>query len=183
MSVASFEGSPPRPNVVNVAIAPCRYGAVLVATNNQGICDIHLGTSPDAVTESYRRSAKSAVNWVDCNGQPDWLTAVLNLAKNPTHAFDYPLDVKGTPFQTTVWRELCNVPAGQTTTYGSLANAIGKPTAIRAVGAACGANRLALVIPCHRALRKGSGSLDYRWGKKIKQKILMAEAAWVFDPQ
>ncbi len=181
MSAALTSESSPRTGVVNFTTAPCRYGAVLVAATDKGICDIHLGTSRDELAESYRRLAKGPVNWVDGNEQPDWLAAVLRLAQDPRYTFDYPLDVKGTPFQTAVWQALGNVPAGQTTTYGALANAIGKPKAIRAVGAACGANRLALAIPCHRALRKGSGPLDYRWGKVIKQKILAAEATWVFD--
>ena len=181
MSAALTSESSLPTGVVNFTTAPCRYGAVLVAATGKGICDIHLGTNRDELTESYDRSAKSAVIWVDSNEQTPWLTAVLNLAEDPTYAFDYPLDIQGTPFQTAVWKALCNIPAGQITTYGALANTIGKPAAIRAVGAACGANRLALAIPCHRALRKGSGPLDYRWGKVIKQKILAAEAAWVFD--
>ncbi|MCE2466768.1 MAG: methylated-DNA--[protein]-cysteine S-methyltransferase [Caldilineaceae bacterium] len=173
----------PRTSGVNFTTALCRYGAVLVAATDQGICDIHLSTNRDELIESYQRSAESTVSWVDGDEQPDWLTAVLNLAEDPTYAFDFPLDIKGTPFQKAVWQALCKVPAGQTTTYGALANAIGKPTASRAVGTACGANRLALAIPCHRALRKGSGPLDYRWEKEIKQEILAAEAAWVFEPR
>jgi AraC family transcriptional regulator of adaptative response/methylated-DNA-[protein]-cysteine methyltransferase len=113
--------------------------------------------------------------------QPEWLTAVLKLVEDPKGAFDDPLDVQGTPFQKLVWQALCNVPVGQTTTYGELAEAIGKPRAYRAVGAACGANRLALAIPCHRALRKGAGPLDYRWGTAVKQQILATEAAWILD--
>lgn len=183
MSAVITPGSSPPTGVVNFTTALCRYGSVLVAATDQGICDIHLGISQDELTESYDRSAKSAVIWIDGNEQPPWLTAVLNLAEDPTYAFDYPLDIQGTPFQTAVWKALCNIPAGQTTTYGALANTIGKPAAIRAVGAACGANRLALAIPCHRALRKGSGPLNYRWGKEIKQKILTAEATWVFEPR
>ena len=183
MSAALTSESSPRIGGVNFTTAPCRYGAVLVATNDQGICDIHLGTSHDELTESYLRSAKGAVNSVDGDERPPWLADVLKLAEDPMYTLDYPLDIQGTPFQTAVWEALCNVPTGQTTTYGALANAIGKPAAIRAVGAACGANRLALAIPCHRALRKGSGPLNYRWGKKIKQQILVAEAAWVFGPR
>ena len=183
MSAVLKPGSSPPTGVVNFTTAPCRYGAVLVAATSDGICDIHLGTNRDELTENYRRSAKGVVNSLDGDEQPPWLADVLKLAEDPTYTFDYPLDIQGTPFQTAVWKALCNVPAGQTTTYGALANTIGKPRAIRAVGAACGANRLALAIPCHRALRKGSGPLDYRWGKEIKQQILAAEATWVFDPR
>ena len=119
---------------------------------------------------------------MDDDEQPSWLAAVLKLVENPKYALDYPLDVRGTTFQKLVWEALCNVPPGQTTTYSELADAIGKPKAYRAVGAACGANRLALAIPCHRALRKGSGPLDYRWGTDIKRQILTAEASWALDP-
>ena len=182
MSAVFKPGSLPRSGVVTFTTAPCRYGALLAATTDMGICDIHLGTSQDALAESYLRSAKSAVNWVDCGENPSWLAAVLNLAEDPTYPFDFLLDIKGTPFQKRVWQALCNVSVGQTVTYGELAKSIGRPQAYRAVGAACGANRLALAIPCHRALRKGSGLLDYRWGATIKQQILSAEAAWVLEP-
>ena len=173
--------SPPDTDIVNAAVAPCRYGAVLVATTDKGICDIHLGANPDELVNGYHQSATRKVNWVKDDEQPEWLTAVLKLVEDPKGAFDYPLDIQGTSFQKLVWQMLCNVQVGQTTTYSELAEAIGKPRAYRAVGAACGANRLALAIPCHRALRKGAGPLDYRWGADVKQQILAAEAAWILD--
>ena len=174
MSAVLTSGSSLRKGIVTIATAPCRYGAVLVAANDQGICDIQLGACRDELTKSYHRWAKSEVHRI---------RGVLNLTEDPTYAFDHPLDVQGTSFQNLVWHALCQVPAGQTTTYGELALAINKPRAYRAVGAACGANRLALAIPCHRALRKGSDRLDYRWGADIKQQILSTESSWVFDPQ
>ena len=183
MPIAINSENSPCPDAVNVGTAECQYGAVLVAANAKGICDIQLGANRDRLVEDYRRTATSKVLWADGNKQSAWLTSVLNLAEDPTYVLDHPLDIQGTPFQTAVWQALGNVPAGQTTTYGDLAYAIGKPTATRAVGAACGTNRLALAIPCHRALRKGKGPLEYRWGKEIKQKILAAEAAWVFAPR
>ena len=181
MSAALKPGSSLYTGGVNFTTAPCRYGAVLVAANDQGICDIHLGTSQYALTVSYRQSVKDAVNSVDGDEQPPWLADVLKLAEDPTYTLDYPLDIQGTPFQTAVWKALCDVPTGQTTTYSELAAAIGMPKAYRAVGAACGANRLALAIPCHRVLRKGRRPLDYRWGTAVKRQILTAEAAWMFD--
>ena len=183
MSAVLKPESSPRTGVVNIATAPCRYGAVLVAATERGICDIQLGACRDDLVESYVRWAKSEVNRVWGDEQPAWLEAVLNLTEDPTYAFDYPLDIQGTPFQNLVWRALCQVQVGQTTTYAELAQALDRPKAYRAVGAACGANRLALVIPCHRALRTGSGLLDYRWGADIKRQILSAETLWVLDPQ
>ena len=175
--------SSPCTGIVTVATAPCRYGTVLVAANNQGICDIQLGACRDELAESYNHSTTSEVHWTQGDEQPAWLEAVLNLTEDPTYAFDHSLDIRGTPFQNLVWRALCQVQVGQTTTYAELAQALDRPKAYRAVGAACGANRLALVIPCHRALRTGSGLLDYRWGADIKRQILSAETLWVLDPQ
>ncbi|MYD91944.1 MAG: methylated-DNA--[protein]-cysteine S-methyltransferase [Caldilineaceae bacterium SB0662_bin_9] len=182
MSAVCNPGSSPQTGVVNTATAPCRYGAVLVAASERGICDIQLGVDRETLVDNYRCTATNDVNWVVGDEQPEWLATVLKLVQNPKCALDYPLDVRGTTFQKLVWEALCNVSLGQTTTYSALAEAIGKPKAYRAVGAACGANRLALVIPCHRALRKGQGPLDYRWGADIKQQILMAEASWALDP-
>ena len=173
-------GSSPQTDIVNTATAPCRYGVILVAASERGICDVQLGGDRDALVDNYQRMAMSEVNWVDSSEQPEWLVAVLTLVENPRYTLDYPLDVQGTSFQMRVWEALCNVPAGQTATYSELAKAIGIPKAYRAVGAACGANRLALVIPCHRALRKSQGPLNYRWGTAVKRQILAAEAAWVF---
>ncbi len=173
--------SSPCTDIMNATVAPCRYGAVLVAATDKGICDIHLGANPDELADGYRQSATRKVNWVNGDQQPEWLATVLKLVEDPNGTFDYPLDVQGTPFQKLVWQALCNVPVGHTTTYGELAETIGKPRVYRAIGAACGANRLALAIPCHRVLRKGSGPLDYRWGTAVKQQILAAEAAWILD--
>lgn len=177
MSAATGPMPSPRTDVINMATAPCRFGTVLVAATDKGICDIQLGECQDALIKSYYRSSIVEVSWVQDNERSAWLNAVLNLTEDPNHAFDYPLDIQGTPFQMLVWHALCQVPTGQTTTYGELAQAIGKPKAYRAVGAACGANRLALAIPCHRALKKGAGPLDYRWGANIKMQILAVERA------
>ena len=182
MSTVCNLGSSPQTGTINAATARCRYGVILVAASKQGICDIQLGTDREALVDDYQRTATSEVNLIVGDKQPEWLAAALKLVENPMCHLDQPLDIQGTPFQKLVWQALCNVSVGHTTTYGELAEAIGKPKAYRAVGAACGANRLALAIPCHRALRKGSGALDYRWGTDIKRQILMAEASWVLDP-
>jgi AraC family transcriptional regulator, regulatory protein of adaptative response / methylated-DNA-[protein]-cysteine methyltransferase len=88
---------------------------------------------------------------------------------------DLPLDLRGTAFQLKVWRFLLGTKRGDVVSYGEIAAAIGHPRAVRAVGAACGANRLAVLIPCHRAL-KADGSLGgYRWGLERKRMLLEAE--------
>jgi AraC family transcriptional regulator of adaptative response/methylated-DNA-[protein]-cysteine methyltransferase len=90
-------------------------------------------------------------------------------------ANDLPLVLEGTPFQITVWKKLLQIPAGETQTYQSLAKAIGKPTAIRAVATACAANRIAFLIPCHRVIRSDGTLGGYRWGIRRKRWLLDLE--------
>ena len=88
-----------------------------------------------------------------------------------------PLDLSaGTEFQKRVWNALRSIPAGQTASYGKIARAIGEPRAVRAVAQACGANNLAVAIPCHRVVRSDGAPSGYRWGVERKRALLAAEA-------
>ena len=87
-----------------------------------------------------------------------------------------PLDIRGTAFQQQVWRALQKIPAGRTRSYAEVARSIGRPDAMRAVGSACGANPVALVVPCHRVVQTGGGLGGYRWGVERKRELLEAES-------
>jgi len=86
-----------------------------------------------------------------------------------------PLDIKGTVFQKKVWQALKQIPAGKTRSYAAIAKCIGHPKAFRAVGTACGANPVALVIPCHRAVGSGQSLGGFAWGIQKKKKLLRLE--------
>ena len=86
-----------------------------------------------------------------------------------------PLDIRGTVFQRRVWDELRRIPRGETRSYQDIARAVGAPAAVRAVGSACGANPVALVVPCHRAVRTDGGLGGYAWGISRKQRLLELE--------
>jgi AraC family transcriptional regulator of adaptative response/methylated-DNA-[protein]-cysteine methyltransferase len=86
-----------------------------------------------------------------------------------------PVDVRGTVFQRKVWDALRRIPAGETRTYSQIAKAIGAPAAVRAVGSACGANPVALLVPCHRAIRTDGGLGGYAWGLQRKKRLLELE--------
>lgn len=90
---------------------------------------------------------------------------------------DIPFELSGTEFQEAVWRELVRIPRGETVTYGELARRIGRPGAARAVGSACGANPVALIVPCHRVVGADGGIGGYRWGGTLKARILGTEGA------
>ena len=89
--------------------------------------------------------------------------------------FDLPLRLFGTPFQESVWRELTRVPYGKTISYGELATRVGHPTAYRAVANANGANRISIIIPCHRVIERGGGLGGYAGGLPAKRFLLQLE--------
>jgi methylated-DNA-[protein]-cysteine S-methyltransferase len=90
-------------------------------------------------------------------------------------AFDLPLAPHGTPFQLNVWRRLCEIPYGETISYGELARRVGNPNASRAVGLANGSNPIAIVIPCHRVIGSNGKLTGYGGGLPIKEKLLALE--------
>jgi AraC family transcriptional regulator of adaptative response/methylated-DNA-[protein]-cysteine methyltransferase len=95
----------------------------------------------------------------------------------PNRAHDLPLDVRGTAFQEAVWRELTRIPPGETLSYAALAARAGNPSAARAAGSACGANPVAVLVPCHRAQR-GDGSLGgFAYGLPMKRELLRREGS------
>lgn len=85
------------------------------------------------------------------------------------------MDLRGTKLQRAVWNALRKIPAGQTTTYTKIAEKIGRPDAVRAVGTACGANHVSLVVPCHRVVRRDGALAGYRWGLARKEKLIRWE--------
>jgi O-6-methylguanine DNA methyltransferase len=92
-------------------------------------------------------------------------------------SFDVPLRVPGTPFQTLVWTELQRIPIGTTTSYSRVAESIGRPSAVRAVASANGANRIAIIIPCHRVIGADGSLTGYGGGLWRKQRLLELESA------
>ena len=101
----------------------------------------------------------------------------MALVDDPRVGLDLPLDVRGTAFQQRVWQALRAIPVGSTATYSEIAAAIGAPKAVRAVAAACAANKLAVAIPCHRVVRTDRSLSGYRWGVDRKRALLDREIA------
>jgi len=101
---------------------------------------------------------------------------VVGFVEAPRLGLDLPLDMRGTAFQRRVWQALRKIPAGKTVSYAELARRIGSPKSVRAVGQACGANTLAVAIPCHRVVRTDGSLSGYRWGAERKQALLEREA-------
>jgi AraC family transcriptional regulator, regulatory protein of adaptative response / methylated-DNA-[protein]-cysteine methyltransferase len=160
---------------VTYAIAPCSLGRVLVATTERGVCAIELGDDDEAVLSELARHVPNAERTRDDDGLRKTVDAVVALVDDPATPFALPLDVRGTAFQRRVWNALRAVRPGEPVSYASLARAVGSPRAAQAVGAACAANRIAVAIPCHRAVREDGGLAGYRWGLERKRTLLERE--------
>jgi len=156
-------------------IARCFLGWVIVAATERGICAIMFADEPEVLPGLVQqRFPRARLHEAD-KGFATLLTEVVDFIEEPKGAFQLPLDIQGTAFQQQVWEALRQVKPGETLSYTEVAERIGKPRAVRAVASACAANKLAVVIPCHRVLTKGGNLGGYRWGSERKRRLLEAE--------
>jgi AraC family transcriptional regulator, regulatory protein of adaptative response / methylated-DNA-[protein]-cysteine methyltransferase len=161
---------------IRFAIGECSLGSILVAATERGVCAILLGDDPEQLAHDLeRRFPRAQLIGADA-GFERLVAEVVGLVEQPRVGRELPLDVRGTAFQRRVWQALREIPAGQTTSYAQLARAIAAPTAVRAVAQACGANPLAVAIPCHRVVRTDGALSGYRWGVERKRALLAREA-------
>ncbi len=157
------------------AIGDCRLGVVLIASTDKGVCALLLGDTPETVLEDLQSRFPNAELIGDDPHYQALIGHILPFVEAPKLGFDLPLDIQGTAFQTRVWAALRDIPVGDTASYSEIANQIGAPKSSRAVAQACGANPLAIVVPCHRVVRADGGLSGYRWGVDRKAQILELE--------
>jgi AraC family transcriptional regulator of adaptative response/methylated-DNA-[protein]-cysteine methyltransferase len=159
-----------------LAIGPGPLGPLLVATGPLGLCAVLLGDTREALEAALsHRLPGRAWRAVEPPEEPAF-AAVTALLEAPGSGWTGPLELTGTPFQRRVWEALRAIPCGAVASYGEVAAALGAPRAARAVAAACGANALAVVVPCHR-VGPADGSLGgFRWGAARKLALRAREA-------
>jgi AraC family transcriptional regulator, regulatory protein of adaptative response / methylated-DNA-[protein]-cysteine methyltransferase len=156
-------------------IGSSAIGYVLVALNGDGICAILLGDSAQATRLDLRRRFPQARLTQACATLARVMREVIDLVEGRRAKLDLPLAPVGTDFQRRVWQALRHIPAGTTASYTEIARRIDAPTSCRAVARACGANPIALVVPCHRVVRSDGGLSGYRWGAARKRALLERE--------
>ncbi|WP_158806902.1 bifunctional DNA-binding transcriptional regulator/O6-methylguanine-DNA methyltransferase Ada [Beijerinckia sp. L45] len=162
---------------IRFAIGACSLGAILVAATDKGICAILIGDDPDALARDLQdRFAKAELIGGDAAFEAT-VAQVVGFVEAPRLGLDLPLDIGGTAFQQRVWQALRAIPVGTTASYADVARAIGLPSAMRAVAGACGANPIAVAVPCHRVVRSDGGLSGYRWGVERKRTLLEREKA------
>ena len=161
---------------IRFATAPCELGLLLVAATERGVCSVMLGEDAAALEGLLRQQFRAAKIVPDAAGLRDQVEAVL-AAMSDHPAAGIPLDIRATAFQARVWQALREIPRGETRTYAEVAQAIGQPTAVRAVARACASNPVAIAVPCHRVIGSNGALTGYRWGVERKKKLLGMERA------
>lgn len=154
-------------------------GWLLIAASDRGLCFVQFGDSAEALLAELQRefpqAALSPMPAAAAGALDAWMDALDTHLDGRGPAPELPVDLRGTAFQHRVWTYLLRIPAGEIRTYQQVAEAIGSPRAVRAVGSACGANRIGVVVPCHRVIRGDGGLGGYRWGLERKQRLLALE--------
>ena len=147
-------------------------GGITLAATDQGLAGVWF---------DQQRHSPDMTGWQRSDDHPVLREAATQLADyfaGRRQHFDLPLDLShGTAFQQSVWRALLAIPSGQTTSYGALSASVGKPAAVRAVGAAVGRNPISVIVPCHRVLGSDGSLTGYAGGLERKSALLELEGA------
>jgi AraC family transcriptional regulator of adaptative response/methylated-DNA-[protein]-cysteine methyltransferase len=162
---------------IRYTCAESPLGRMLIAATERGICSIQFARTDGELIEGLKREFPFAGRKSDDGGLKSWASALLKHMRGKDLVSSLPLDIRATAFQRRVWTYLQKIPFGGTRSYGEVAKAIGRPTAVRAVARACATNPVAVVIPCHRVVREDGSMGGYRWGIERKKTLLEMEQA------
>jgi len=168
-----------RGETIRYTVVSTWLGWAIVAATERGICMTALADSRAALESDLRRRFPSADLLPADAALAGWAERVVRYITRPGDALDLPLDIRGTAFQARVWRALQKIPPGKTATYSDIAAALGQPQSVRAVAQACASNKLAVVVPCHRVVRRDGDLAGYRWGVERKRALLDRERGTV----
>lgn len=165
---------------IDYVITKTSLGSLLVGATDRGVCAVTLGDDEKNLESALEREYPAATRTRVANPSSSlgrWVEKITAAVDGEGVRLDVPIDVQASAFQWKVWRELQKIPLGETRSYGQIANAIGSAKAVRAVASACANNRVAIVVPCHRAVRLDGALGGYRWGLERKRKLLANERA------
>lgn len=164
---------------ITYATADTPLGMMMIGATDRGLCFLEFGESSDELVDSLAQEYPAAKRVPLRQPYPEqftnWMKALSDYLDGERALSKMPLALYGTAFQVKVWTYLQTIPAGSVESYSEVANAIGAPRAARAVATACAANRVAVVVPCHRVIRGDGGLGGYRWGLERKRALLDTE--------
>ena len=154
------------------------FGLMLLALSERGVCALRF-IEPQALQQELGQLASDWPQAKLVSDQSGTAHIAANIFTRSQDRSDHtlPVLVRGTPFQISVWKALLRIPEGEARSYSTIAQAVDRPRAVRAVGSAIGSNPVAYLIPCHRVLRRAGELGGYRWGLPRKQALLVWESA------
>jgi AraC family transcriptional regulator of adaptative response/methylated-DNA-[protein]-cysteine methyltransferase len=164
---------------LSYAYSETPLGPLLMGASDRGLCFVEFGDGEAQLLARLRAEFPGAAIG-KMSPREDvpfalWMRALSDYLAGDAVGLDLPLDLRGTAFQMKVWNYLRKIPRGEVRSYGEVARAIRRPRAARAVAAACAANRVALLVPCHRVIRGDGGLGGYRWGLERKRQLIDRE--------
>ncbi len=163
------------------AVRRTALGPLMMAATERGVCFVQFGDDAAALlgqlASEFPRATLAPSAASSSAALDAWIDALEMHLRGAAPRPDLPLDLRGTAFQVKVWRFLLGLEAGTVVSYSELARGIDRPRAVRAAASACAANRIAILVPCHRVLRGDGGMGGYRWGIERKRALLDAERA------
>ena len=164
---------------ISYAVDESPLGWLLMAATDRGLCFVQFGEHADELIARLKAEyPKAEVTPMSEPARPQfeaWMAALAAQLRGSRTAAGLPLDLRGTAFQMKVWDYLLKIPSGELRSYSEVADAIGHPKAVRAVASACAANRVGVLVPCHRVIRGDGGLGGYRWGLERKRALIDAE--------
>ena len=159
-------------DTIRYAAGQSSLGRFVAALSGRGLALMEFGE----LNEAHLRARFPEADLVeDPASLQEMLGGLAALIEHPESDVDFALDLRGSAFELKVWNALRAIPAGTTATYGEIAARVGSPREAREVGEACAANRLAVVVPCHRIVKKDGAISGYRWGVRRKRALLERE--------
>ncbi len=161
---------------IRYGFAVTTFGRIVVAQTAKGLCAVLFGESEESLIADLSQRFPKAILVHDTDDMQPQIDSVVCKINLPDAAIDIPLDILGTVFQEKVWQALRDIQPGKTASYKDVAQAIGQPTAARAVARACSENPLAVLVPCHRVVKADGGLSGYRWGVERKRELLDKES-------
>ncbi len=160
--------------LISFALVSSPLGLMIMAGTKKGLCFLRFGESEAQLKEALVTEFSAAMLVENAEALSSWIEN-LALYFQGRCEFDVPVDMRGTDFQQRVWRYLRQIPPGETRTYTQVAEALGIPTAVRAVARACATNRVGIAIPCHRVIRQDGSLAGYAWGIERKEALIVLE--------
>jgi AraC family transcriptional regulator, regulatory protein of adaptative response / methylated-DNA-[protein]-cysteine methyltransferase len=160
---------------IRYTTAKSSLGDVLVAATERGVSAVYLGNAKEKLVGELSAEYPRAEIKAEEGAFSQWVEEIVARTEGKAPRRELPLDLQATAFQRLVWQELQRIPRGTTRTYSQIAQAVGKPRAVRAVARACATNPVSVVVPCHRVVRADGNLAGYRWGLSRKEKLLARE--------